>query len=317
MSCSLADAAVPLANLTSEISLGSAVQYLSLEDNAALWKVLPCHDQPLADAAIRFPNRNTWRDPTADSICCRTHASTCFRAVLDGRIILPPRQFSVGQKVRARNYAAKRPPNAPGWVLGRVTSTDPLRVRDTTTQSRRGRPWDEVRPWEQRDDDDDVAVVEAVRRLLLSEVEGLRDDEVVATTWRRQAMAFKPDFLDANAFHFDYAQSAGALWSATVYTGHDGDGPLVGGWTAFVDAEGNPPAKTEPGLHRSPNGSAVLHRGLAIAPRIGRLVLFSGGRENYHAPLPVGQGRRQSLQIFFGCRCGGERAGARRGADEL
>ena len=57
------------------------------------------------------------------------------------------------------------------------------------------------------------------------------------------------------------------------------------------------------GLERFSNGSAVLRRGLAVAPRIGRLLLFSGGAENYHAPLPVGQGRRQSLQMFFGCRC--------------
>ena len=312
------DAAVPLANLTSEISLGPAVSRVSLEDHAVIWKDLPCHTEPLADAASRFPNRNMWREPTSDGICCRTHAHAraCFRAVLDGRIKLPPRQFSIGQKVRARNYAAKRPPNAPGWVLGRVTSMTPLRVRDTTTQARRGKAWDEVRPWEQRDDDEEIALVEAVRRLLLSEVEGLRDDEVIATTWRRQAISTRPDFLDANAFHFDFAQSAGAVWSATLYTGHDGDEPLVGGWTAFVDAEGNPSGEPEPGLHRSSNGSALLHRGLAVAPRIGRLLLFTGGRENYHAPLPVGSGRRQSLQIFFGCRCGGERAGSQR-ADEL
>ena len=57
------------------------------------------------------------------------------------------------------------------------------------------------------------------------------------------------------------------------------------------------------GLERLPNGSAVLHKGLVVAPRVGRLLLFSGGSENYHAPTPVAQGRRQSLQAFFGCRC--------------
>ena len=36
---------------------------------------------------------------------------------------------------------------------------------------------------------------------------------------------------------------------------------------------------------------------------VGRLVLFSGGSENWHAPLPVGAGRRQSLQMFFKCLC--------------
>ena len=57
----------------------------------------------------------------------------------------------------------------------------------------------------------------------------------------------------------------------------------------------------KPGLERLENGSSVLHRGWAVAPVVGRLVLFSGGSENWHAPLPVGAGRRQSLQIFFGC----------------
>ena len=144
------------------------------------------------------------------------------------------------------------------------------------------------------------------------------------TTWRRQALGHSAHFLEANAFHYDYGQNAGAAFSATLYTGHDGDEELEGGWTAFVssgsaskpdDPDVRPltpagetleakaaPDDANPGLQRHPNGSAVLSRGLVVAPRIGRLLLFSGGAENYHAPLPVGRGRRQSLQIFFGCR---------------
>lgn len=59
----------------------------------------------------------------------------------------------------------------------------------------------------------------------------------------------------------------------------------------------------EPGLQRLADGSAVLERGMLVAPRPGRIFTFSGGGENFHAALPVGQGRRQSLQAWFKCRC--------------
>ena len=50
-------------------------------------------------------------------------------------------------------------------------------------------------------------------------------------------------------------------------------------------------------------GAARLVAGAVVEPRRGRLVLFSGGGENYHAPLPVTQGRRTSFQVWFGCDC--------------
>lgn len=50
-------------------------------------------------------------------------------------------------------------------------------------------------------------------------------------------------------------------------------------------------------------GDAQLAAGVLVEPRRGRLVLFSGGGENYHAPLPVAQGRRTSFQVWFGCDC--------------
>ena len=57
------------------------------------------------------------------------------------------------------------------------------------------------------------------------------------------------------------------------------------------------------GLLRLANGTALLQRGLVVAPKAGRLVIFSGGAENFHAPLAVQHGKRASLQMFFRCVC--------------
>ena len=47
----------------------------------------------------------------------------------------------------------------------------------------------------------------------------------------------------------------------------------------------------------------TLRRGLVVAPKRGRVVLFSGGGENIHTALPVRAGRRQTIQAFFKCTC--------------
>ena len=49
-------------------------------------------------------------------------------------------------------------------------------------------------------------------------------------------------------------------------------------------------------------------KGRVLAPRkrrtaCRRLLLFSGGAENYHAAMPVERGRRQSLLVWFECAC--------------
>ena len=116
------------------------------------------------------------------------------------------------------------------------------------------------------------------------------------------------------------------MYSAILYLAHDDEAALVGGHTAFVDTTPPPPLQQQQqqpsdrhksadegetardetssvGLERLPNGTAYLRRGLSVAPRIGRLVLFSGGSENYHAPMPIAQGRRQSLLVWFWCGC--------------
>ena len=67
--------------------------------------------------------------------------------------------------------------------------------------------------------------------------------------------------------------------------------PLRGGELGMADL-----------LEATPEGARLL-AGSVVEPRRGRLVLFSGGGENYHAPLPVMQGRRTSFQVWFECDC--------------
>ena len=147
MSCKATDPALPAANFTSHIDVGPNVEHIGLSDFAERFEWLPCHERPLLDASVRFPNRHTWRDPPSHKLCCS--AGTCFRAVLDDRIAIPPRKFSVNQKVRVRNYAAKRGDSG-GWELGRVTSINPLRVASTTQYSRECLPAPLCRRGEQR-----------------------------------------------------------------------------------------------------------------------------------------------------------------------
>lgn len=205
-----------------------------------------------------------------------------------------------------------RPRNEQGWQLGRVAKLRPLRVRRA-----RGQPaerWDEVRPRDELDDAYDEALVEQARRVLASEL-GLDEAQLVSSVWMRQRIEPTANAsVQLNAWHADYYENAWAPLSAILYLPDDGeddgaDDALVGGYTGLVDIPPPPAAAddgraaSQPGLERLPNGTALLREGLMVGPRPGRLVLFSGGGENYHAPLPVSRGRRQSLQMWFECRC--------------
>ena len=70
------------------------------------------------------------------------------------------------------------------------------------------------------------------------------------------------------------------------------DTPLVGGELAIVDA-----------LARTDENVTVPTSGLVIEPVRGRLVLFTGGGENYHSPLAVVRGRRTTYHVWFKCSC--------------
>ena len=301
---------MPLSHLA---PVGPGVLHIGMEKlpvpEVPEWEWLGCHDLPVKDAATRFPNRTTWREPPISHLCCAPPEG-CFRAVYDDRIFIPRYKFRKGQKVRCRNSAVRPSPSA-GWETGRVTSVTPLRVKLTSDHSAAdGVAWDEVRPANKEDgapelDDDPHAksIIEQVRRLLVIDA-NLLNPWVVNSRWVRQSTGYHANFTSRYPWHFDYGQHASGVFSAILYTGNDGDEPLVGGYTAFVDSP--PPKRDYPhdaGLDRQEDGTAYLRRGLAIAPRVGRLVLFTGGAENYHAPLPVASGRRQTLQMWFQCRC--------------
>ena len=63
------------------------------------------------------------------------------------------------------------------------------------------------------------------------------------------------------------------------------------------------PARFADALGRDESGVATLVGGLVVEPRRGRLVLFSGGGENYHAPPAVTRGRRTTFHAWFKCNC--------------
>ena len=305
--------------LASNAPVGPSVLRIGMERLAEPhWEWLSCHDRPLADAETRFPKRTTWREPPVGPALCCMPPKGCFRAVLDDVIPMPKPEFKKGQKVLVRQSMV-RPSPSEGWQLGRVAAVVPqLRVRLSSSSNRTGQLWDEVRPASTGDDDLsglDVdehadAMAEAARQLLIKEG-GVRDEDVIVGRRQRQASHYRGDAIDAHAWHFDYGQYPQAVFSAIMYTSVDGsDEPLVGGHTAFVDTPPPPrPEETdgetavEAGLERRANGTAYLHRGLVVAPRPGRLVLFSGGAENYHAPMPVAQGRRLSVLAWFKCAC--------------
>ena len=279
---------------------------------------LPCGKARLTDAEERFPYRAPWREPIHSSLCClpnRTSGSPgserCFRGVYDDIIEGYERQWEViGQKVRMRT-SIKRSGGEQGWELGRVVRLQPPLIRRTSGSGREAaREWDEVRPIDERDDTFDLALVEQARRVLVHEL-GLRDEWVEPSVHRRQAIEPTAPSTHRNAWHVDYFESEWAHFAAILYlTAPEavaGD-KESNGWTGFVDCE-HPNRTTLGGvsnscnLERLPNGTALLTRGLMVAPRPGRLVIFTTGAENYHAPLPVASGRRRSLQMWFRCRC--------------
>jgi len=85
-------------------------------------------------------------------------------------------------------------------------------------------------------------------------------------------------------------------------------GELVGGETGMIDIPplGHPyePAfeikKDQDGHDRS-----VIKHGIVVEPVRGRLVLFTGGGENFHSPLSVKAGKRKTYHAWIECASGG------------
>ena len=269
------------------------------------------HLQCAKSAVQSFPHRSSWRSPPHQHLCCVS--DHCFRSVHDGIIGLPIRKWRVGERVRFRHNDHNR--KLAGWSMGRVAKTGPPLWVRRSNPPRETLIADDVRPLDELLDEDDAAIVEKVHaaleaQLRLVSLGNRRPQTLVRSVVRRQTISPTEARQQANAWHADYYENPWAVYSAILYTGHDDKDPLVGGWTGFVDldddadaAKGGRLPKQQPSFDRLPNGSVVLNRGMMVAPRIGRLVLFSAGGENHHAPLPVLRGRRQSIQMWFECRC--------------
>jgi hypothetical protein len=152
-------------------------------------------------------------------------------------------------------------------------------------------------------DQRDAEIIEQVKGVLVSDL-GFGAELIGVSTSRRQATDGASRRKGRSSWHADYYTDRRWVFSAIVYFGASpAEGELVGGWTGFVDTPPPPVHSDEVGLQRAPNGTALLRRGLIVAPRYGRLVVFSSGGENIHAALPVAKGKRTTLQIWFWCTC--------------
>ena len=119
--------------------------------------------------------------------------------------------------------------------------------------------------------------------------------------------------------HADYFESSSYEYTAILYD--DTPDNLVGGETALVNFRHNDNGQGEDdvtfGLIRSPDlpppqqesksgqkseEPMVLTDGLIIEPKPGRLVLFSSGGENFHAPMAVREGNRPVYHFWFICK---------------
>ena len=99
----------------------------------------------------------------------------------------------------------------------------------------------------------------------------------------------------------DYYEVQGYVFIGILYLGieeHD-DPPLTEGETFFVDSS----RLDGSGMQTFGDGWVGLQDGVVADLIKGRLVLFSGGGEHYHAPMKVVQGKRSALHVWFKCTC--------------
>ena len=121
--------------------------------------------------------------------------------------------------------------------------------------------------------------------------------------------------------HGDYFERGpGFLYTAILYDDPPDD--LIGGETAMVDLtkdtvnkrisfgmEMNKTAKAAGAVSRASrdmNNEQTIdfNSGVIVEPKRGRLLLFSGGGENFHAPMEVKRGMRPTYHFWFKCKAG-------------
>jgi hypothetical protein len=136
---------------------------------------------------------------------------------------------------------------------------------------------------------DSAPLLTARLRLVFAEqygVKGLRLQQL-ARTVTSAASSF-----NGQDMHSDMCANPRYWYSALLYTseaGRAGDFD-AGGHTLFLDAAE---------MNRA--GGVAVGQGHAVAPKVGRVVLFSSGLENIHGRVPISAGRRGLLQFWFSC----------------
>ena len=243
------------------------------------WRACALAQRPELHAFTQ-PGRNAWREPPVSQLCCFPAHGHCFRAVFDGAV----------------NVSGISAPDDYDTLVDLSQSADDSLHRHL------------------------ALVIDEVSQLLARELGISNVEPSVARfrTYRGGTDRLGERTEGWDTLHADYYQAASYVYTAIIYLhaspptsslqtfsgeGGDvsevGDGappdstPLVGGETGFADALSRDAA----------TGATRLDRGTIVEPTPGRVLLFSGGGENYHAPLPVLRGRRKALQVWFTCAC--------------
>lgn len=104
--------------------------------------------------------------------------------------------------------------------------------------------------------------------------------------------------------HVDYFESEIFVYTVVLYG--EPSNNLLGGETFIADAQNG--FRFIDGItDRSSNRSANERRpkeltsGIIVEPKLGRLLIFTGGGENVHGPLQVFEGERHTKHLWFRC----------------
>lgn len=251
---------------------------------------LPCaHDRDLVLHNHTAAHRRSWRDPPISSLAC--FPGRCFRGVFDGRISLAThrhqwRRSLPNETLVDAQLSAVVAGQTPPVVVGPPKSE---RMHDEEAQR------DYSRQIMQLLHDefgvDLAAIRESTKRF--KEYNSADKNSGFIGNPRldaaRQALSCGGRYAQ---MHADYYESANYVFTAVLYLGDEvgDDVARVGGETALIDE-----------MRRDAAGACELARGVVVEPKPGRLVVFSGGGENYHAPLSVQRGRRTTFHVWYDC----------------
>jgi len=279
-------------------------------------RFLPCADARTPQHGFCMPNKNPFRRPTVQESCCfRRSSARCFRAVYDNRIVLPSDDEPWSPAVFTR--LTDQIQRVLESDLG-VRDVAPFRIRMTAKEANfytlylQLFQYSSAEPWK-RDAEDDAIKRFAEAHHGIGKIERwMKSTGPAASNSKGGAAMLQPtvdrmlrDYAanwsaasihsaaSLHSMHADYLEESGYQFSALLYLTDKARVPLLGGETGFADEL----------VRAAGENTTQVRRGTVVAPLHGRLLLFSGGGENYHTDLPVVQGRRCALNIFFHCTC--------------